>query len=116
MPFDTTVDFNEQEISSLLDDTGISENSFSRMSEDLYSEEGSYFQDALTELPAQIKEAESALNKIGDRTEANAEQYDDAANKVRALTDEYANLKEESKDTAAAGLRLSRGLTNLTDS
>lgn len=112
----SSTDFDEEEIKSALDDSGMSEAGFGRMSQAMYEDQSGYFQAELSRLPEEIEDAQSALDVLGERTEENAEEFDEASNKVKNLTDEFEDLKDESKDTAAANVRLNKGVSKLVNS
>lgn len=107
--FTNRVDNDETEINDLLDESGMSENAFNRMSSDMYNEEGGYFQNRKAELEQSIQEINDT--NFTDYVK-NAENAEDA---TEVLKNELADLGAEAKDTAAANVRMGKGIDDLSD-
>ncbi len=107
--FTNRVDNDDAEISDLLDEAGMSENSFNRMSYDMYSDDEGYFKNREAEI-------QDALSNINDSNfqdyVSGAESAEEATKKLNA---ELSNMGAEAKDTAAANIRLNKGVEELSD-
>lgn len=107
--FTNRVDNDDAEISALLDEAGMSENSFNRMSYDMYSDDEGYFKNREAEI-------QDALSNINDSNfqdyVSGAESAEEATEKLNA---ELSNMGAEAKDTAAANIRLNKGVEELSD-
>ena len=93
---------DEESMKKLLDDSGMSESAFNRMSRDTYEEEQGYYQQekrALEELIAKKQED-------GQITEQEAEEISKFNSKIEDLDD-------AAKDTTAMILRMSNGVVKL---
>lgn len=110
--FTNRIDNTEDEISSLLKDSGVSENAFNRMSADMYSDEEGYFQAEKSRLQNDIDSIQDG-SKSFDEVVSNAESAEEA---ISELKREYGNLASEAKDVVAANIRLNKGVQALQDS
>ena len=109
LTFTNRVDNSDEQISSLLEETGMSENAFNRMSSDMYYEEDGYFQNRKTELEQSIQEInDTNFNEYVK----NAESAEDA---TEVLKNELADLGSEAKDTAATNIRMGKGIEDLSN-
>lgn len=101
-------DVSQDSIDQLLKDTGISENAFSRQSQDIYNS------DAFKSRAEELKEDIKAIN------ESNFKDYVENAETAEEATDELkeqlGNLASEAKDTAAINIRLNKGVRDLSKS
>lgn len=107
--FTNRLDNSDEAISEVLEESGVSENAFNRMSYDMYSDESGYFQTRESEL-------QDALSNIN---ESNFQDYvkdaEDAEEATDRLKAELGDLGAEAKDTATANIRLNKGVEDLTD-
>lgn len=106
------VDNDQEEIDSLLKETGMSENSFTRMSADMYNDDEGYFQNRADQIKSDIEAIENGSKSFSDVV-SNAENAEDA---IDQLKKEYGSLGSEAKDVAAANIRLNKGVRSLQDS
>ena len=108
--FTNRIDNSDSDISTLLEDSGISENAFNRMSQDMYEDDSGYFQNRKGEL-------EEDISEIND---TNFKDYvsdaEDAEDATEQLKEQLGDLGSEAKDTAAANIRLNKGVQELTES
>lgn len=95
--------FSDDDISDLLDDTGMSENAFNRMTSDTFN--SGEFADAANEIKDSIK----ALEDSGDTSE-------ETADKIADLRQEYEDLGDSAKDVSAYNLQMNKGVKKLVDS
>lgn len=96
---------DNEDFSSFEDDYGVSEGTINRMASDMYNDVDGYFQGQADALEEQI----DAIKESGDTSE-------EAAKQLEELTRQYNDLDDEAKDTAAANVRLNKGVENLRDS
>lgn len=96
---------DNEDFSSFEDDYGVSEGTINRMASDMYNDSDGYFQGQADALEEQI----DAIKESGDTSE-------EAAKQIEELTRQYDDLDDEAKDTAAANVRLNKGVENLRDS
>lgn len=94
--------FSDEQISSLLEDTGMSQNAFDRMSQATFESEP--IQEQADAIEQQIQELEDS----GDASE-------EAADKIADLRQEYEDLGETSQDITAYNVQMNKGLANLSD-
>lgn len=94
--------FSDEQISTLLEDTGMSEGGFNRMTQSIF--ESDEIQEQADAIEEQIKELEDS----GDTSE-------ETADKIADLRQEYEDLGETSQDISAYNLQMNKGLSNLAD-
>ena len=102
--FTNRVDNDENDINELLEDTGYSEDAFNSFTDTLLTDEDGYFSNRADDIEKEIQ----AIKESGDESE-------EAAKRIEDLTSEYNNLGDEAKDTAAANIRLNKGVEDLQD-
>lgn len=107
--FTNRLDTDSDELTDLLKESDFSQSAFDRMSSGMYEDEAGYFQKRQSEL-------QNALDNIDD---SNFKDYiknaENAEEATEALKRQLGDLGSEAKDTAAANIRLNKGVTNLTE-
>ena len=98
-------DFSEEDISELLEETGMSEGGFQRMTSSLYNDEGGEFQNRAQEIEKEIK----AIEESGDESER-------AQKRIADLRQEYEDLGDTAEDVSAYNLQMNKGVEDLSDS
>ena len=98
-------DFSEEDISELLDETGMSQNAFDRMTADTFND----MDNGIGQRAQQIEEEIEALQDSGDASE-------EAADKIEDLRQEYEDLGNTTEDISAYNLQMNKGVSKLVDS
>ena len=98
-------DFSEEDILQLLEDTGMSQNAFDRMSADTFNDTSNAIGQRAQEIESEI----DAIEKSGDTSE-------EAADRVADLRQEYEDLGESTEDITAYNLQMNKGVSKLVDS
>lgn len=98
------LDMDDEDFSDLESDYGVSEGAVTRMASDMYNDDEGYFQNQADSIEDQIE----AIRESGDTSE-------EAAEKIANLSRQYNDLADEAKDTAAANVRLNKGVEDLRD-
>ena len=98
-------DFSEDEISTLLEDTGMSENAFNKMNSDFFNDTDNGIGQRAQEIENEIE----AIKKSGDESE-------EARDKIADLRQEYEDLGDTTEDINAYNLQMNRGVSKLVDS
>ena len=98
------LDMDDEDFSDLESDYGVSEGAVTRMASDIYNDDEGYFQNQADSIEDQIE----AIRESGDTSE-------EAAEKIANLSRQYNDLADEAKDTAAANVRLNKGVEDLRD-
>lgn len=98
-------DFSEEDISELLDETGMSQNAFDRMTADTFND----MDNGIGQRAQQIEEEIEALQASGDASE-------ETADKIEDLRQEYEDLGNTTEDISAYNLQMNKGVSKLVDS
>ena len=98
-------DFSEEDISELLDETGMSQNAFDRMTADTFND----MDNGIGQRAQQIEEEIEALQASGDASE-------ETADKIADLRQEYEDLGNTTEDISAYNLQMNKGVSKLVDS
>ena len=98
-------DFSEEDISELLDETGMSQNAFDRMTADTFND----MDNGIGQRAQQIEEEIEALQDSGDASE-------ETADKIEDLRQEYEDLGNTTEDISAYNLQMNKGVSKLVDS
>lgn len=98
-------DFSEEDISELLDETGMSQNAFDRMTADTFND----MDNGIGQRAQQIEEEIEALQASGDVSE-------ETADKIENLRQEYEDLGNTTEDISAYNLQMNKGVSKLVDS
>lgn len=109
MPTDTTGDFSDEELSGVLEDVGMSQGAFDRMSEDMYENDDDYFQKRKQYLEDEIELRQKAIAAGG------SDEFNEETESIEELTDELQGLKKQASDTAAMNMRMNKGVMNLVN-
>ena len=109
MPFEPTLtdrtNFDDAEIDNLLQETGMTQSAFTRMNEDMFTNEEYGFSNRAEELEKEI----AALQESGDTSK-------ETAKKIADLRQELEDLGETSRDVSAYNLQMNKGVERLVDS
>lgn len=98
-------DFSEDDISQLLEDTGMSQNAFDRMAADTFNDTSN----GIGQRAQEIEDEIDALQESGDTSE-------ETADKIADLRQEYEDLGESTEDVTAYNLQMNKGVSKLVDS
>lgn len=102
--------FSEDKIDSLLEDTGMSQGAFQRMSSDIYNDS------PISDTASSIKDEISSLQEQRKALQDSGQATDQLDEKIGSLRQRYENLGETSKDIAAYNLQMNKGISKLSSS
>ena len=98
-------DFSEEQMSDILEESGMSENAFNRMTADTFNDTDNGIGQRAQEIEAEI----DVLQESGDTSE-------ETADKIADLRQEYEDLGETTEDISAYNLQMNKGVGKLVDS
>ena len=100
---------DEEKFKDFLEDSGMSEGAFNRMSRDAYEEESGYYQTNKENLEKDIESQKEFIATLKEGDEALEEEQQ----KLAGMQSELEDLDDAAKDTTAAILRMSNGVVTL---